>query len=43
VANAHAWGSRCLIFSDGAVALSALSIGVGYVGYGIGIASYCSM
>jgi hypothetical protein len=26
VANAHAWGSYCLIFSDGALAACALGI-----------------
>ena len=39
VANAHAWGSDCLIFSDGAGANSALMIAKGWTK---GIASYFS-
>jgi hypothetical protein len=38
VANAHAWGSYCLIFSDGAAASSALWIAM--VPVLKGIASY---
>ena len=40
VANAHAWGSRCLTFSDGARAWSALQIA--QVPVDKGIASYFS-
>ena len=38
VANAHGWGSYCLIFSDGEVAASALNIAL-YPSY-TGISSY---
>jgi hypothetical protein len=35
VANAHAWGSWCLVFSDGAAAATALGIAVDASGKGM--------